>query len=89
MPPKQSKQVNKTQVTLNLPMIMEFRDYHDINFFCSQMNELVIGKKIKAEELGCVGKYLAIFYIEKNDAYKKLREETMVEIKEYELQSLL
>jgi hypothetical protein len=57
---------------VNIPVILEFNDYHEINPLLDQLNE-IFKKKLKAEELfsnnGC---YYAIFYFKKDKNYKSL-----------------
>jgi hypothetical protein len=69
-------------VLCNVPVIMTFRDYHEINYVRDYFNELMAGKKLKSKELPTYGEYAAIFYF-KQDAefkamvkeYKRLNEE--------------
>jgi len=59
---------------LKLPVILSFRDYHDIDYVLEYMSEII--PKLKAEELSpCCGRYYAIFYLTKDTEYKELKRE--------------
>lgn len=84
--------VKPKEVLLNLPIVLMFRDYHQIPEFASNINQLVHGKvKIKYEELGVLGgEYVGLFYIQRNDEFTEIRQEfrTMIEAEEVALYEL-
>lgn len=66
----------KVNVRINLPILLGFSDYHEIDSFGDNISRII--PKIKREELGSIGrKYWAIFYTARNKEYRKL-------IKDYE-----
>lgn len=83
--------VKPKEVLVNLPIVLEFRDYHQIPEFASNINTLIHGKvKVKYEELGCLGgQYIGLFYINRNDEFTELRKEfkDMIEAEEMDYDS--
>ena len=64
-------------IKVKLPIILSFRDYHEIDNVLYHINSLLRGK-IKANELGCSGEYYeyyAIFYLKKDKEYYSLVKE--------------
>ena len=63
---------------INLPIILSFDDYHEFRA-CGQIINKVISAptKIKYEELGDIndGLYHAIFYVNRDEKFKKLIKE--------------
>jgi len=80
--------VKPKEVMLNLPIVLLFGDYHELPEFAANINQLIHGKvKMKYEELGTLGgKYVGIFYLQRNDEFAELRQEfkTMIEAEEME-----
>jgi hypothetical protein len=74
------------KITLNVPYIMYFNDYHEIVDFADRFNELTGGKpKLKYTEI--MGEsdygYKALFYFNKQDrAYKAVLAEYKASIKD-------
>lgn len=63
------------QSTVNIPVILEFNDYHEINPLLDQLN-VIFKKKLKSEELFTNnGTYYAIFFFKKDKNYKSLVKE--------------
>ena len=67
--------MKKKQVSLNIPVILTFDDYHEIKYVQEYFNQLVKGKKIKSKELAYIDAYAAIFYFTQDDEYKHLVKE--------------
>jgi len=63
------------QVQCNVPVIMTFRDYHEINYVRDYLNELMAGKKLKSKQLPAYGEYAAIFYFTQDAEFKALVKE--------------
>lgn len=62
-----------------LPKVLTFGDYHDIEHFRTTVERIVPG--IKARELGAAGEsYYAIFYIKKDAGYKVMCKDTQNKI---------
>lgn len=61
---------------LNVPAILTFEDYHQIDYVLNYVNEL-LGEKLKAKELPEMmdREYAAIFYFKQDDEYKALVKE--------------
>lgn len=82
--------IKPKEVLVNLPIVLQFTDYHELPEFASNINQLLHGKvKVKYEELGVLGsKYIGIFYLQRNDEFTELRKEfkTMIEQEEMEAQ---
>ncbi len=68
---------------IELPCIISVRDYHDFNQYLQVLKEFGI-KGVKYKEVGCVGAYLGIFYVEKDKKYNKLLAEAKAEVDEFE-----
>ena len=63
-------------VLLNVPVILTFRDYHEIGYVEDYFNELISNKKIKSKEITVCGEeYAAIFYFTQDEDYKRLIKE--------------
>ena len=77
--------IKPKKALLNLPTVLTFDDYHEINLATDMFNELVCGQKIKAKEIGyCGGGYNAIFYLKQDKEFQALRKQLMADIKEEE-----
>ena len=74
-PPKE-KEVD-CSVKLDLPKICFFNDCNAYHELADGLNDIIIGQEIKAEDLGNIGRdrYMAIFYINKDEKYEKLLKE--------------
>lgn len=79
--------VKPKEVLLNLPIVLTFEDYHELPQFAANINALISGKsRIKYEELGTLaGKYIGIFYLQRNAEFSELRESFMQMIDAEEL----
>lgn len=71
------------QISVNLPIIIDFPDYHDIDHVKSYMKQVIKGLKARELEFrdGC---YWGIFYLKKDEKYKQLVKEHKKLAKEYE-----
>lgn len=67
--------IKPKEVLLNLPIVLMFKDYHEIPTFASNVNQVLHGKiRIKYEELGLLGgQYVGLFYLQRNDEFDELR----------------
>lgn len=64
------------KILANIPVIMTFRDYHEINYVTDYLNELMAGEKLKSKELPTYGsEYSAIFYFKQDAEYKAMVKE--------------
>lgn len=81
-----SFKIKPKDVLINVPVVLEFTDYREIPIFANDFNKLLHGKvKLKSEELGILnGKYMGIFYLERNSEYTSLRNSFMNMINEAE-----
>lgn len=81
--------VKPKEIMVNLPIVLMFRDYHEIPQFAEQINTIINGKiKVKCEELGCLGgQYVGIFYLNRHDEYDELRESFVEMIEKEEIES--
>ena len=68
---------------IELPCIIGVRDYHDFKHYLQVLREFGI-KGVKYKEIGCIGEYIGIFYVEKNKKYDKLLAEAKAEVDEHE-----
>ena len=67
--------IRSKNVLAKIPIVMEFRDYHEIDPMLDYLNE-IFSKKLKVEELWHNnGSYHAIFYFKKDNEYKFLVKE--------------
>jgi hypothetical protein len=62
-------------ILANIPVIMTFRDYHEINYVKDYLNEFLFDKKLKSKELPTYGEYSAIFYFKQDAEYKAMVKE--------------
>ena len=69
--------IKAKEVLVNLPMVLLFDQEEDANIFAMNANTLIHGKvRVKKDVLGMLGgKYMAIFYLHRNDEYTYLCEE--------------
>ena len=60
-----------------LPVILSFRDYHDILYVQNYINEIFLDVKVNSQELSNPNssKYHAVFFIEKDRSYDSLIKE--------------
>lgn len=79
--------VKPKEVLVNLPIVLMFTDYHEIANFASNVNQIIHGKvKVKYNELGLLaGKYVAIFYLQRNDEFQDLRSKFVEAIEQEEI----
>jgi hypothetical protein len=75
---KSDKSINEA-VSFNLPLYMDFPDYHEISCMSDFLGKLV-GKKVQYHEFGCDGSYHAVFFLKNQEkAVKNSREFQEVE----------
>lgn len=69
--------VKPKEVMLNLPIALLFSTQDEVAQFAANINTLIHGKvKVKVEDVGVLGgQYVSIFYLQRNDEYRELREE--------------
>lgn len=68
--------IKPKKVLINIPMILSFDDYHEIDHVKNFYNQLISNKKIKSKELFSNNYgYSAIFYFKQDDEYKRLIKE--------------
>lgn len=67
--------IKPKNILVNLPIVLMFKDYHEIKEFALTINTIIHGKvKVKTEELGLLGKeYVGLFYLQRNEEYEELR----------------
>ena len=77
-------------VQVNLPVVLTFDDKEDIVKMAAAFNTFVHGKvKLKYEELGLLGgKFVGLFYLQRNNESQELRDEFMKMIQEEEMSDL-
>lgn len=63
------------RILCNVPVIMSFRDYHEISYVRDYLNEFILGKRIKSKELPTYGEYAAIFYFKQDAEFKAMVKE--------------
>lgn len=57
---------------LNLPVIIEFRDYHEIKYFCDTLNQIT-SHPVKCKELSTDSNfYMGLYYQKKLPNKKKI-----------------
>ena len=72
-----SVEIKSKYLLSKLPIVIHFKDYHEIPIFAKDVN-LILDKdsRISCEEIGMDGmNYLGIFFIEKDDEYLSLKKE--------------
>lgn len=75
---------SKLKVPVNIPIILEFSDYHEIDYVGRYMGEL-FNRELQSEELSFRdGSYWAIFYFKKDKEYRVLVKEHEELCREYE-----
>lgn len=79
--------MDENSIKLNLPCVLNFRDYHEIPRAASIMNEIILNSEVKFKELGCFGtrgfgRYHASFFLEDNEELKKMESEFLKSWKE-------
>lgn len=80
--------VKPKEILVNLPVVLLFRDYHEIPRFASDVNQIIHGKvKIKYEELGCLGgQYVGLFYLQRNQESQEMRDSFIKAIENEEVE---
>lgn len=79
---KEAAKFRAKEVLLTIPIILEFSDYHEIDYIGDYFKQL--NPKFKCEEVEFFdGKYHGIFYLSKNAEYKTLIKENKVLAKEW------
>lgn len=77
--------IKPKKVSINIPVIMNFDDYHEVDYVRDYFNQLVSSKKIKSKELFSSDYgYTAIFYFKQDNEYKRLVKEYKILNKEEE-----
>jgi hypothetical protein len=80
------------KAAINVPMILYFRDYHEIDYVCDYLTRIIPG--LKSKELSFnpdspddAGGYAGIFYLKKDKAYYQMVQEHELMVKEIEEES--
>jgi len=69
-------------IEANLPVVIGFEDYHEIEAFSGQLENII--PSIKHRELGMADReYKAIFFVRKGPDYKKLVKQTEAYIEQW------
>ena len=65
------------EILVNLPIALLFDQPWEIASFAANLNTILHGKtRLKAEELGSLGgRYVGLFYLQRNNEYKQLYDE--------------
>lgn len=71
------------EVSVNLPVIMEFSDYHEIDYVTDYLKQIIKGLKSRELEFRD-GSYWGVFYLKKDERYKELCKEHKKLAREYE-----
>lgn len=68
--------IKPKDIQVNLPIVLIFKNSDEITSFASSINTIIHGKvKVKYDEIGSIdGKYIGIFYLQRNEEYQRLRE---------------
>lgn len=79
--------VKPKEVMVNLPVALLFDEPWEIISFAANINTILHGKvKLKVEELGSLGgRYVGIFYLDRNIEYHEIRDEFMRLIEQEEI----
>ncbi len=80
--------VKPKEVLLNLPVALLFDEPWEIASFAANINQILHGKvRLKAEELGTLGgRFVGLFYLQRNDESQQIHDEFMRLIEEEEVQ---
>jgi len=72
---------------LNLPIALLFDTQDEADVFASNINTLINGKvKVKMDNVGVLGgRFVTIYYLQRNDEYSSIREEFLRLIETEEL----
>lgn len=81
--------VKPKEVLLNLPIVLLFEEVDEISSFASNINTVVHGKvKLKVEELGTLGgRFVALFYMQRNNESQELHDEFIRLIEQEEIEA--
>jgi hypothetical protein len=79
--------VKPKEVLLNLPVALLFDEPWEIASFAANINAILHGKiRLKAEELGLLGgRYVGLFYLQRNNESQEIHDEFMRLIEEEEM----
>jgi hypothetical protein len=79
--------VKPKEVLLNLPIALLFDTQDEADVFASNINTLINGKvKVKMDNVGVLGgRFVTIYYLQRNDEYSSIREEFLRLIETEEL----
>lgn len=79
--------VKPKEVMLNLPIALLFDTQDEADVFASNINTLINGKvKVKMDNVGLLGgRFVTIYYLQRNDEYSSIREEFLRLIETEEL----
>jgi hypothetical protein len=79
--------VKPKEVLLNLPVALLFDEPWEIASFAANINAILHGKvRLKAEELGSLGgRYVGLFYLQRNNESQEIHDEFMRLIEEEEI----
>ena len=79
--------VKPKEVMLNLPIALLFDTQDEADVFASNINTLINGKvKVKMDNVGVLGgRFVTIYYLQRNDEYSSIREEFLRLIETEEL----
>ena len=80
--------VKPKEVLVNLPVALLFEEPWEIASFAANINAILHGKvRLKAEDLGELGgKYVGLFYLQRNDEFQQIRDEFMRLIEQQEVE---
>jgi hypothetical protein len=80
--------VKPKEVMVNLPVALLFDEPWEIASFAANINAILHGKvRLKAEELGELGgRYVGLFYLQRNDESQQIHDEFMRLIEEQEME---
>lgn len=80
--------VKPKEVLLNLPVALLFDEPWEIASFAANINTILHGKvRLKAEELGSLGgRYVGLFYLQRNDESQQIHDEFMRLIEQEEIE---
>ena len=81
--------VKPKEILVNLPIALLFDEPWEIASFAANINTIMYGKvKCKVEELGQLGgRYVGLFYLQRNGEYHDIRNEFMKLIQQEEVEN--
>lgn len=84
---RNNMKVKPKEVLLNLPVALLFDEPWEIASFAANINTILHGKvRLKAEELGALGgRYVGLFYLQRNNESQEIHDEFMRLIEEEEV----